>query len=787
MVLLAAATLARGLDFGLWEPQERQLVDKQAPFAGKPASAPVTPQVADQCPRTAPKDAVARQFVPEAMRWGRDTFGDTDAGRRLPFALLGVLTVLFTVGIAVRLASARAGAIAGLVVLSMPLLVLQSRQCTTEIGTACAGAAIIYGLTALRSLDRVLFWPHAPDVRVRLLPASIESILGMFALAFGLVLGFWSGGAFLGVAVPVGAFAIAGGLGVPTLFDVVTMLRNGAVAIGARIHPRWGLGRRAWPYRRGDNSPALLAALIAGVAIYAIIYQAYAWKELQPGLVPAQRAILDRAIVATNCWSPALGGTWRPDDDLRFIVDSTFEQIAYGTFPWGILGPIAFAALIINPKTKLLGALSLAWAAASWLGTEVFVRKVGFALYAGFPAIAIAIGAWIDAAIAERGTDRRGVRLLLSVFAGIAILDLAKDIQAFSEKLTSILIDITPSTNNLTSAIAYPAMSKLGFLPTRTWILVLALAFAISLALALAFAGAQRGWERWVARIAPAGVLVTTVVFAGFWAFGWQPALATNLSTKTLFDDIASLYKQGDQVAIVGDLGDAPKDYLPQITPEVLNGREQLVTALQRKNRVFAIAPATEICQVHREIADKPYFLLDDRNVRSYLFSNRVDGTTDKNPLNKMILHHPPAQISHKPKARVVFDGKVELLGWDIPDRVHTGQSFTVRMYYKVLAPVGGAWQVLFHFTGPTYFNGDHFPIEKKCETSVWQTGDWIVDEHTVTATGGGYAAGHYDVWTGFFTGTSPNFRNMPISEAPGDMRDKDPTDRVKITGIQVD
>ena len=106
-------------------------------------------------------------------------------------------------------------------------------------------------------------------------------------------------------------------------------------------------------------------------------------------------------------------------------------------------------------------------------------------------------------------------------------------------------------------------------------------------------------------------------------------------------------------------------------------------------------------------------------------------------------------------------------------------------MYYKILQPVGGSWTVLFHFTGPTYFNGDHLPIDNKCPTSTWQPGDYIIDTHTVTAAGGGYAVGNYEVWTGFFTGSNPNFKNMAVSEAPGDMRDKD--DRVKITTITVD
>ena len=815
VAVLATVILIPGIgSFGLWEPQERQLADKSAPRLDKdkdnkdnkdkpaaavPPTAPAVPAVIDACPRAAPKDAVARTLAPRAMVLGRDEIADSDAGRRMPFAILGILLVLATAGIAMRTVGARAGVIAALVVLSMPLCVLQARQLLTEIGTATAGALVIYGLLALSSLEDVVFGALLPRAivrsasTVRIIPQSLEAIVGALALAGGLALGFVSGGALLGIAVPVGAFAAAGALGIPTLLDVGRLVRNGAFGLAARIRPRWGLGRTALPYRRGSNAPALLATAIAGIAIVAVVYQIFSLKDLQPGLVPPQRAVLDHAIVANGCWSPALGGVWRPEDDLRYIFDSTFEQIAYGTFPWGVLGPIAFAALIASDDAnkRRLGSITLAWAGAAWIGTELFQRKVGFALYAGFPAFAVAIGAWIDGMSVGRESiasgagagsidhGRRGMRLLVGAFAALAILDLSKDLQSFTERLTSILVG--------GDAIAYPTASKLVFLPTRLWLLGAGLLLALSLALTLALAGKRGGWIGVLARISPAVVFATTILFAAFWSFGWQPALSTNLSSKSLFDTIESLRKPGDAVLLMGDLGDAPHDYAPKVTPEVVTGREQIVAAMARPNRVFAIAPATELCQLHREIGGKPYFVIDDRNVKSTLLSNKLDGTTDKNPLGTMILHTEPKNISHlfTGKGRIVFDNKIQLLGWDIPDKTSTGHSFTVRMYYKVLQSPGGAWQVLFHFTGPTYFNGDHFPIDNKCPTSTWQPGDYIVDTHTVTASSGGYASGVYEVWTGFFTGSNPNFKNMAVSEAPGDMRDKD--DRVKITTILVE
>jgi hypothetical protein len=53
-----------------------------------------------------------------------------------------------------------------------------------------------------------------------------------------------------------------------------------------------------------------------------------------------------------------------------------------------------------------------------------------------------------------------------------------------------------------------------------------------------------------------------------------------------------------------------------------------------------------------------------------------------------------------------------------------------------------------------------------------------------VIAGGPTFPLGTYEIWTGLFTGTNPNWKNMPVSEAPGDMRDN--ADRVKIGSIEV-
>jgi len=61
-----------------------------------------------------------------------------------------------------------------------------------------------------------------------------------------------------------------------------------------------------------------------------------------------------------------------------------------------------------DPRRKRLGAIALAWAGAAWVASEVFQRKVGFTIYAGFPALAIAVGAWLDAIFAGRAHREPG-------------------------------------------------------------------------------------------------------------------------------------------------------------------------------------------------------------------------------------------------------------------------------------------------------------------------------------------------------------------------------------------
>ena len=321
------------------------------------------------------------------------------------------------------------------------------------------------------------------------------------------------------------------------------------------------------------------------------------------------------------------------------------------------------------------------------------------------------------------------------------------------------------------------------------WVLglpaLLALAFALALGVWRAGEEPRARRRQRVAGALAAAALGLSVVIGAFWAFAWQPRLGEHLSSRAMFETYARLRRPGEPLVIMGDLGSAARAYAGDDWEPAAN-RGKLVETLKRTDaRVFAIAPQTELCALHREIGEHRYYVVEDRNVRNLLFSNRLDAdAADLNPLATMIAHKEPAGITTRPKGKVMFDNRIELIGWDIPASVRRGGDLDVVLYYKVHQTVAGNWKSLMHFDGKLRFNGDHPPIQDRCPTSTWQPGDYIIDRHTLTAGSKSFPRGDYDLWIGFFTGAAPSFRNMPVSQAPGDMRDS--VDRVKITTIQV-
>ena len=760
--MFAALVLIPGVGGpGLWEPQEMALADQAAQRVDGTYQAPGS---VTSCP-TAPDAEGARTLTPRLAAFGLSNVSSSDAGLRIPMVLIGLLGVLTVFGVGWRLASARAGAIGALVLMSFPLWSMQSRQLAGELPGAVGGTLLVYALVVVAN----------PLRRSQALMA-IDLAVAALALALGGHLAFHGSGALVGLLPPLIAVAAAGAFALPEL-------GLGLRGLWRAIDPK----RVRPPMRAIDpwRTTAVAVAAVAAVGLAAwIAYQVFEFGPRTPGT----RELGGKSILTSDCWSRAIGGLWRKDDDLSSTYDSLFEQAGFGMFPAAGLVLIALGALVTNvlgDRRRFAGALVFAWAAAAWVVAAVFARKVGPVVWTGFPAGAVAVGIFLDELYQRRREadhDPRVFRAAAWSLAGLAVLlaavVLGKDLQAFPERLASL-----PFGGK--ELIKYPAQARLLGVPTKVWLLVLAILAALPFALDLwlwrprARAGEPRGFleDSGLSKAASYGgpvALAVLAVIALFWTHGWHRGLSQNLSSKHIFSVYRDLKKPGETLGIMGNMGNSPRYYAGGKW-DTLDNRDKLIEYLRRPTRVFALAPASELCLIHKARANGlEYFVLDDSNTQTLLLSNKLAGAKDHNPIKTAILRERPADVGTPLSA--TYDDMIELIGVKMPQSVSRGGSFEMTLFYKVKKAIPGSWRVFAHFDGGQRFNGDHDPIRGRCATSFWQPGDYIVDTFSVNAGNVSFNKGAYTVYVGFFTGSNPNWRNMPVSQG-----DKDGNNRVKI------
>ncbi len=847
VAVIAAAILLPGLDqAGFWEPYEIRVADRAHERLGQPA-APAEPAEPSAAPGkddkpAAPAAQPAGPPGPPLHEWSmaqgmRLAGGDKELGARLPLALLGILTVLATFFLGQRLGSPRAGLLSALILLAFPLTVFQSRQLMSQIGLAAGSTLTVLGLVGLawpaRGADgRQALWRYAVD-GVLVLAGAAVSYLAAAAL-MGIVVPFGAVGlacvAGLAAAgepearpgvprVPVVAGLVLLGLGVGVLVlawaGLLTLERPAQLAFGvapAALGTLLFAGGMMSARARVASDPALrrqrtqlvtVAALGLGVAGLALIWVLAAVFDLRDP-IPGQRALLGFSIVPTNEHVAALGGVWRQSDDQRATFDILFEQIAYGAFPWSALAPIALVHLALGlrrGRSTWAGLVPLAWAALAWIVAAVMTRKVAPVQYPALPAMALGVGIWLDALLAARGqadaaggTDADasrdfGVPLrvpLVALFAALAALVLGKDIAGFPDRVTNL---------NALEAIEYPKEMTLLGIDIKIFWLVFGVLFALGLG------GGLWLWERsrprgrgrapWhlLGRHGITAAVAVALAFALFLVHGWLPVLSHKLSSKELYAAYDDVRDDAEPLGVLGNPGTGLTYYAGD-GYETLRNRDGLLEFLRWPTRVFALAPASELCALHRSIKGTlDYYVLDNSHAKFLLLSNKLEpGEDDRNPLAQAIVREPPANIRRP--LRVNFDDRVELIGVNMPESVERGETFRVTLYFRVLRPLSTAWKLFLHFDGGSMrFQGDHDPIEGRCATTYWQPGDYIIDSVEVEAGNVTYAKTDYTVYVGFFRGSHGSWTNMTVKSAEdgaGKPAAVDPNHRVNIGSLRV-
>ena len=706
----------------------RQLRTRQAPGKKAPPAKPREPR-----------------FTERLVAHGIDSFGFAEGSARAPLALFGLIAVLATYLVGVRIGGRRAGLIAALVMLSFPLLVLQSRQLTSEIASVTGSALLVLGLVGLALPRAGTGWMRGALI-----------IFDVAAAALGALIALDSSGPLLGLVPPLG------GVGLGALF--------------------WTLHER-----RGQEMRVLALAVVALVGCIA----ALAWFAHGTfTIVPAREGDLElfgRTLEASREALPGLGGVWKSQGDAQTPFSAVFEQIGFGVFPWVAIAPLAVARLgagAAGPAGWARSAL-FAWAALGWLVASIVTRKVGPVTYPALAAIALAIGLWVDEILTARETEggadgaSHAAYPLLALFGFLAAMVVAKDFVSTPDELTSLTA----------SGVKYPKGAHVHWA-----ILPIAASFAAALAAGMfLWRGPYRMRWPWGEReiLASAGrwglhaAVAIGVVFALFMAHVWIPALGRRMSSRDVLEVYNQRRQPGDQLGLLGNLGSGPSYYAGADYVK-LGGRSELATFLARPGRVFALTRASELCPLHKDSLKRgfQYHVLDNRNVQFLLLSNKLQaGEVDRNPLADALLRTPPDNIQKKLSAN--FDDQVELIGVNMPRRVGRGERFKMTLFYRVIKPVTRPWKIFVHLNAPnapSNITGDHAPVPAAgCSMTYFQTGDYIVDTFEVRAGDSSFPKTDYQVFTGFFVGSSGNYTNMKALSGNPDDKDRVPVGTIQV------
>lgn len=462
ILVLGALVILPGLgQSGFWEPVEIGIADRAKTRMENDSAEGQENENKAPRNRARPKQPTVDDVKPPLTEWsvghGMEYMDSPSLGARLPLALLGLVGLLATFFLGRRLASPRAGLFAGLILLSFPLFLFQSRQLMSDIGAVTGSALVVLGLTGLA-------WPvgrrplrarDGEDREERPSTGQPEHRPWLYAtdlalVAVGSIISYFASAALLGVVVPFGAVAVA------CLFALAGKLHVErdtacAVEVGNGNHRRWyvwtglalmtlamlaavalqyvdGRGARAvlsygflpalvgvvlavmglWPRARchrlsGDAcwrrwhlfAVGLATLAIALGALFLVLAQVFDLRDPIPG----ERALFGYSLAADGKPLAILGGAWREHVAGEATFDVHFEQIAFGLFPWVVLAPVAIAhiAMGLRPgRFTWSGYVLFAWAALAWIICGIIERKVGPVLYPALVPVAVAVAVWID-------------------------------------------------------------------------------------------------------------------------------------------------------------------------------------------------------------------------------------------------------------------------------------------------------------------------------------------------------------------------------------------------------
>jgi Dolichyl-phosphate-mannose-protein mannosyltransferase len=766
-----AICLPRLGHFGFWDPWELKIADQAREMVRSGHIFDLT--------AAGTHTQAGKPLGPFLEALGIKIFGASELGARIFIALMAVGALMAVYWAGVGMFRRRAALLSTLVLGSMTLFVLEARQLTSDAPLMAALALALGGLAR---------WAW---------PASGRRRLGDLAVGLlGLAVGYLAGGALTGVVLPAlaltGAVVVAYGLrpGDSGIDDGTAELSEPGV--GPDITDTRSFG--ASTLRLGARGALVFALLGAGAVVLLIASMV--------GNVAGR-------------YSPLLGGVphaGTPTHSFEALV----RQLGFGLFPWSAVAVFALARPLIrldsaspspagspsaasggtNPRLAF-GQLYLFLFAALGFALSTYLSLVlGEARYVALPAIALAVGTFLDEAL--EGNRPEPVAGLLM---GVGTMIVARDFFLEPEELASV---------HLFEKVRWPQTVSIGYLLLGVGLVAAAGVYtglaargrALGRTAARDLTGAGRNRRRLDRMIVATGryglqaAVACAVLFAFYLTQGLLPALSTHFSFKPVLESYSKFAKGGEKIAKYRVEGHGSGFYG---NSEIIDipSQDRLLVFLRDPARVFALVAADELAALDTAFkqAQQPYFVVDASSSRFLLLTNQlVSGQVDQNPLKKDVWMAPAAgsAAAAVPGAdqppwhwriplAATFGDAIELVGADFPESVRRPGKIPLDLYFRVKARPPGGYKIFVHFDGPAAPRviGDHDPVNHTFATSYWLPGEYIRDHYETEVPLMTTPAGTYSVFVGFWPGGEG--RRLKITQGPNDG-----SDRVRLGTLEV-
>jgi 4-amino-4-deoxy-L-arabinose transferase-like glycosyltransferase len=258
--------------------------------------------------------------------------------------------------------------------------------------------------------------------------------------------------------------------------------------------------------------------------------------------------------------------------------------------------------------------------------------------------------------------------------------------------------------------------------------------------------------------------ILAGLVCGGVLSFVYYPALAAQLSPKEIYERYRTMRGADEPLGLLG-VGGKTAAYYSGGNVKIFTDAQAAynwLTETMSERRWLGVRNEDlgKLNSLYRAGAGAKASLpvLDARSGQILLVSNKLlTSEGSQNPYGNVVFDKEPP-IGNRLEANL--QDLLLSLGWDITDTagervtyIVPARKYRIRLYYKVLAPLKTEWETFVHIEGQNRrFNGDHKTLQGKYPLSLWQPGDYIVDEHEFSLEPN-FAPGNYALRYGLFSG----------------------------------